>query len=204
MKKPFLIGITGGSASGKTVFINELIRKLPKEQVCVVSQDHYYKKIENQPIDNKGVENFDLPESFNLKEFVEDIRKLKQGETIQREEYTYNNPLLKPGIVTIQPAPVIIIEGLFVFYEEEILNIMDLKVFIEAKPHIKLKRRIIRDNEERGYDLDDVLYRFEKHVIPTYERYILPYRDSADIIIPNNNGFTRGLNVVASYLMSVI
>lgn len=89
------------------------------------------------------------------------------------------------------------------FYFPELFKLLDLKVFIDAKDYVKLKRRIMRDNSERGYDLDDVLYRYEKHVAPTYEKYIDPFKYDADIIVPNNNKFDKGLEVLVSYLKNV-
>ena len=96
----------------------------------------------------------------------------------------------------------IVVEGIFVLYFSIISDLLDLKIFIEAKDHIKLKRRIIRDKMERGYDLDDVLYRYEKHVIPTYEKYIAPYKHNSDVIIPNNSNFNTALNVMVTFLKS--
>lgn len=202
MTSPFLIGITGGSASGKTVFINSLLEKFDKGQVCLVSQDHYYKPRETQPVDDEGVKNFDLPESIDMDQFARDIKTLKSGGEVQRQEYVYNNPDKTPRMLTFRPAPIIMIEGIFVFYVNEIYKELDLKVFIEAKEHIKMKRRILRDNQERGYGLDDVLYRFEKHVIPTYEQYILPYKHTADLIIPNNDHYENALDVLQVFLRS--
>jgi uridine kinase len=91
-----------------------------------------------------------------------------------------------------------------VLYDQKLTDLLDLKIFIDAKDHIKLKRRIIRDKEERGYDLDDVLYRYERHVIPTYEKYILPYIHDSDLVIPNNNNFDNALEVLVTFLKSKV
>jgi uridine kinase len=204
MDKPFVVGITGGSASGKTRFILELIRAFSDRDICLVSQDHYYRDREKQPKDDKGIENFDLPESIDHEAFQRDIRHLIDGKEVQRMEYTYNNAEKQPAILTFRPAPIIVAEGLFAFYKKENLNLYDLKLFIEASEPIKMVRRIVRDKEERGYDLDDVLYRYEKHVYPTYEKYIKPFQSEADLIIPNHSSFEKALNVVVSHLKSKI
>ena len=201
--KPYLIGITGGSASGKTAFLNELMAGLG-DNVCLVSQDHYYKPRDLQERDEAGVINFDRPESIDREKFYEDILHLKQGKTVEKLEYTFNNPAVKPQVLTFRPAPVVVIEGLFVLYFEEIKNLLDLKLFVDAESHIALKRRIIRDKEERGYDLDDVLYRFEKHVMPAYERYLRPTRNEADLIIPNNLHYHNASVVLRGFLLSKI
>ena len=105
-------------------------------------------------------------------------------------------------MLTFAPAPVVVVEGIFVLYYPELAALLDLKIFIDAKDHIKLKRRIIRDKVERGYDLDDVLYRYENHVMPTYEKYIKPFKSEADLIIPNNLNFDRAMDVLRTYLRS--
>jgi uridine kinase len=121
---------------------------------------------------------------------------LKRGEVLRKQEYVFNNPNVVPKILEFKPAPVIIIEGLFVQYFPEIERELDFKIFIEAKDFLKLSRRIRRDNEERGYDLDDVLYRYQNHVMPVYESLIEPLKHRADIVIPNNNQFNKALDLL--------
>lgn len=196
MSSPYTIGITGGSGSGKTFFINRLAGRFNDDEICLISQDHYYHPRENQKVDDQGVKNFDLPESIDYLQFQQDIQKLKRGEVLQKEEYVFNNPNAIPKTLIFKPAPIIIIEGLFVQYFPEIDEELDLKVFIEAKDHVKLTRRIRRDNEERGYDLDDVLYRYQNHVMPVYESLIDPLKHRADMIIPNNSQFNRALDLL--------
>jgi uridine kinase len=200
MKTPYIIGITGGSASGKTLFIKTLMKHFNDGEVCLISQDEYYKKIEFQPLDEKGIANFDTPFSIDNEQLAKDLQDLKNNKVVHKEEYTFNNPALTPRIITYQPAPVIIIEGVFVFYHPDIANQLDLKIFLDAKEFVKLKRRITRDQSERGYSIEDVLYRYEYHVSPTYEKYIEPFRHEADLVIPNNNGFEKGLEVVLSFI----
>lgn len=194
MTKPFTIGITGGSGSGKTFFLKNLESRFTNNELCLISQDHYYHPREMQQHDERGIKNFDLPESIDHKQFQLDIQTLKRGEVLKKKEYTFNNPNVTPKILEFKPAPVIIVEGLFVQYFPDIEQELDLKIFIEAKDHVKLSRRIKRDNEERGYDLEDVLYRYENHVMPVYETLIKPLKHRADIVIPNNSHFNRALD----------
>jgi uridine kinase len=203
MQKPFLVGITGGSASGKTTLLRQLVSAFTPQELCLVSQDNYYRPLEEQQQDANGVFNFDIPESINDHEFAADVRALHRGEAIQRPEYTFNNSDRVPELLTFCPAPVIVLEGLFVFHFPEIAQELDLKVFVDAQEHVKLHRRIRRDNVERGYDLDDVMYRYLHHVAPSYDRYIRPYMADADLIIPNNHNFERGLAVLIGYLQSI-
>jgi len=199
-KQPYIIGITGGSASGKTFFMKCLIDSFRPEDVCRISQDNYYRPIHEIPRDENGVENFDLPETIDHHLFAEHIAVLRAGREVQQKEYTFNNPLIKPEILIFEPRPIIIVEGIFVLYFPDIARLIDLKIFVDAKEHVKIKRRIIRDNNERGYDLDDVLYRWEHHVAPTYDKYILPLRSEADMIINNNTRFDTGLDVLVGFL----
>jgi len=202
MVQPYTIGITGGSGSGKTYFINTLSSKFTPQQLCLISQDHYYKPRESQRTDKQGVTNFDLPDSIEREKFHQDILKLKRGETLLKTEYTFNNPKADRKVLEFKPAPILIIEGLFVQYFPEIEKELDLKIFIEAKDHLKLSRRIRRDNAERGYDLDDVLYRYQHHVMPVYEALIKPLKHEADLVIPNNHNFERALEIITWALKS--
>ena len=195
-----LIGITGGSASGKTMFLNSLLHRFSSQDICLISQDNYYLPRDQQPLDENGVKNFDTPQSIDYKAFASDLRKIKAGEGFERLEYTFNNPNVAPKVLNFEPAPVVVVEGLFVMYFSEVSSLLDIKVFIDAKAHVKLKRRIVRDKVERGYDLDDVLYRFEKHVMPNYDKYLKPLKEEADIIIPNNDNFDNALEVLAGFL----
>jgi len=200
MQKPYVIGITGGSGSGKTTFINNLHCQFSSDQVCFLSMDNYYKKREEQEIDVNRQHNFDLPTSFRRDDFFRDLSRLINGEEVHIMEYTFNNPLATSKAIVYKPAPVIIVEGIFVFFFEEIANLIDLKIFLDASEHLKLIRRIKRDAEERNYPLDDVLYRYQHHVHPTYEQYILPMRAKADLIVNNNYNFNCALDVVLPFV----
>lgn len=169
-----------------------------------MSQDNYYKPRHEQPLDENGVHNFDTPHSINFEQYAQDLVALKEGRTVVRQEYTYNNPAVSPRQLEFHPAPVIVVEGIFVFYFPELTRHLDLKIFIEAEEHIKLKRRIVRDQVERGYDLEDVLYRYEQHVAPTYNKYIKPFRGDADLVVPNNHGFQKALDVVKTYIKAKV
>lgn len=204
MNKPYLVGITGGSASGKTLFLKSLLNSFSPEEICLVSQDNYYKPHYEQPVDENGVSNFDTPFSIDVDVYAQHLQALRDGQTVTRQEYTFNNPDLFPETLVFRPAPVIVAEGIFLFYFPQIARLIDLKVFIDAAEHIKLKRRIVRDRDERGSDLADVLYRYEKHVAPTYEKYIAPFKSDADVIIPNNVHFEKGLDLLVTFLKTKV
>jgi uridine kinase len=202
--EPFIVGIIGASGSGKTTLLKQLCDAFAPDEICLISQDNYYYPIEQQQVDENGIINFDLPFAINLDKYYQDILQVKSGNIIQKQEYTFNNLDKKPETITLTPAPIIIVEGLFIFHHEQLRNLFDLKIFVDVEDHIGLKRRILRDNEERGYDLHDVLYRYEFHVFPAYQKYIAPHKYEADIIIPNNHNFEKGLAVLLAYLKTKV
>ena len=200
MSKPFIIGITGGSGSGKTTLIRYLREEFSEKQICIISQDDYYRPKSEQKKDDLGVENFDKPRSIDKDAFVRDIDRLAEGKSVELREYTFNNDKANAKKITLRPAPIIIVEGLFIFHVKKIRKRLNLKVYVHAKENLKVIRRIARDRVERNYPLDDVLYRYENHVMPAFEKYIKPYADKADLIINNNVSFEKGLTVFQGFL----
>ena len=198
MDKPIIVGITGGSGSGKTLFMNELLSRVPN--AALHSMDNYYIDITKQPKDQSGVENFDKLESIDHSRFVADLKKLMNGESIELKEYTFNNDKNSAQHLKVESKPVILVEGIFVLYVDEIRELLDLKLYIEAPDYLMMKRRIIRDANERGYDLDDVLYRYEHHATPAYKKFIEPSKTWADIVIPNHDKFDAALDVISTFL----
>lgn len=187
MNKPFIIGIAGGSGSGKTFFLNCFLKHFEPNEVCLVSQDDYYLPVAQgmTPEENK-LYNFDLPDTIDHNLFELDINKLLNRNTIFKKEYTFNNPNIVPKLLEIKPAPIIIVEGLFILHFREIAKLLNLKIFIDAHEDIALNRRLKRDLAERGYSNEDVLYKWENHVLPAFNEFLLPYKSECDRIITNN------------------
>lgn len=198
MDKPIVVGITGGSGSGKTLFMNKLMSEL--SDASLHSMDNYYIEIDKQPRDENQVENFDKLESIDIDRYVRDLKKLMSGESLEIDEYTFNNDKSTSKKIKVAAAKVILVEGIFVLSVEEIRALLDLKLFVDAPDYLMMSRRIIRDAEERGYDLHDVIYRFQHHVTPAFKQYIEPSRQWADLIIPNYTRFDTALKVIGSFL----
>jgi len=198
--KPYVIGISGGSGSGKTSFVKDLISLQPPENVSILTMDNYYLEREMQKTDENGVKNFDLPESINILDFKNDLNKLLNGETVNRIEYTFNNDEAVPKEVSIQPSKVLLIEGLFIYSEAEISELIDLKLIINAKDIVKVIRRIKRDKAERNYPVEDVIYRYEHHVLPSFEKYIMPYINTVDVVINNNDSYKEALALISHFV----
>ncbi len=199
-QKHYVVGIAGGSASGKTSFLHLLKDNLPDGSVSIISQDNYYKPKSEQMRDENGEVNFDLPTSIDKDAFLSDIKTLLNGETISFEEYTFNNDNQEPETVTINPAPILVVEGLFVFHYPEIRQLLDLRLYLDVREDIKLQRRIKRDRDERGYPEAVVRYQWENHVTPSFKKFLKPYRDDSHLIITNNITFDKGLAVLTDHL----
>ncbi len=197
----YLVGVAGGSGSGKTTLVRALYDSLPPGSVCLVSQDDYYFPKSAQHTDTNGKVNFDLPTAVDLDALVTDLRTLLKGGTVEREEYTFNNAVRKAGTVALHPAPVVLVEGLFVLHHAPLRELFDLRVFIEASEQAQLERRLRRDATERGYGQEDILYQWEHHVLPAYHKYLLPYRHLCDLHVVNESGFDRAVRVLRHHLV---
>lgn len=202
--RPYLVGIAGGSGSGKTTLLTELFRRMPEGSLALVSQDNYYKAQHEQEKDERGEINFDLPTSIDRDHFHADIQELLQGRSILKKEYTFNNPGKEPSLIAINPAPIVITEGLFIFHYEEIREMLDHKVYLHADEEIRLQRRISRDFEERGYPEEVVRYQWEYHVMPADRTYLQPYLKQSDVVIDNTEHFHDQIDELVQRLSTVL
>jgi uridine kinase len=196
---PYIVGVTGGSASGKTSFLTEIGRLFDKSEVCILSQDNYYRPMHVQPVDAQGNINYDLPECLDLDAFHDDMLLLKDGKDVKRQEYRFQHEEQLGDWIHFKSAPIVIIEGLFIFYRQDISEHFNLKVFVEAQEHLQLERRLKRDTQERNIPADYVHYQWNNHVMPAYREYLEPYKTKADIIINNNEHFQNSLKVVSDH-----
>ncbi len=187
MNKPFIIGIAGGSGSGKTFFLKCFLKHFKPNEVCLLSQDDYYIQVaHNMTAEENKLYNFDVPATIDHNLFEHDLSDLLNGKTIYKKEYTFNNPNAIPKTLEIKPASIIIVEGLFILHFRPIAQLLDLKIFIDADEEIALKRRMNRDLVERGYSNDDVMYKWLHHVVPAYNEYLVPYKHECQKVITNN------------------
>lgn len=197
--QPYIVGITGGSASGKTSFLNALKEGFPDNEVCLISFDNYYKPLPQIPLDNNGQPNFDEPQALDIDAFVSDLEKLKKGASYERAEYNFNIPGVVPKIIKHHSARIIIVEGLFIFSEPEILKHLNLRIYVDANHEIRWNRRVNRDRNERNVMDEMSRYQWKHHVEPSESKYLIPYKEIADIIILNNTSFKVGLQLVTDH-----
>ncbi len=196
----YVMGVAGGSASGKTSFLRELQQSLPETTICVVSQDNYYLPKEMQVKDENGEINYDLPTAIDREAFHRDVLSLINGDSVTIKEYNFNNSSIPSKVTTLHPAQFIVVEGLFIFHFTEIYDLYDLRVFISVREDIKLQRRIQRDTVERGYSEDRVRYQWEHHVMPSFNAYLKPFEDEAHLVVSNNVNYAKGLQVLSNHL----
>lgn len=209
--RPYVVGVTGGSSSGKTSFVRALRERLG-DTATFFSQDDYYLSTDDIARDAGGVHNFDLPSSIDSVAMAADVKRVCGGETLTRTEYTFQTIYAHGdteqtgrvgSLMSLRPAPIVVIEGLFVLHEVVLTQLMDLRLFVDASDVAKLSRRIKRDRVERKLPLEDVLYRYERHVLPAYRTYIEPHRNDSDLIVNNERGFDAALDVVIDHLNTV-
>ncbi|MCS7296928.1 MAG: uridine kinase [Bacteroidia bacterium] len=183
---PYLIGITGGSASGKTYLLRCLQEAIPSGKVTFISMDHYYKDIEYLPKGADGRINFDHPEAIDHEKFYRDLKGLCAGLPATQREYTFNSPNSASRLLIFEPAPILIVEGLFLFYWAPIRELFDLRVFIEVDEPYRFLRRLHRDQKERGCASEAVTHQYLTQVLPAYRQFVEPLRYFAHIIIQNH------------------
>ncbi|MBI1838286.1 MAG: uridine kinase [Flavobacteriia bacterium] len=181
-----IIGICGGSGSGKTTLLKRLSKEYADLKPTIFSLDNYYLPIENQFVDEKGEINFDLPTALDEEKLTSDIQKLVKGESIEVKEYFFNAPPNKNVLITLDPSPLIIVEGLFLFYFKGVRELLDYTIFIDVDPNVQLDRRLYRDQESRGYSREAILYQWKNHVLPCYEKFVLPYEHQANFRFRND------------------
>ncbi len=185
-KKPFVVGICGGSGAGKTTLLRRLSESFGGVTPSVFSMDNYYHPIEMQAIDQNGKVNFDLPGALDQRKLEADLHELVSGNPIEVKEYFFNAPPNKNVLLTIQPSEVVIVEGLFLFHYEKVFEKLDFSIFVDVDHQTQLDRRIYRDQETRGYKRSEIIYQWDNHVMPCYQNFIEPYINQAHFVFRND------------------
>ena len=194
-----IIGIAGGSGSGKTTVVREIQRRMkPQENVVVIPQDSYYKDQGHLPMEERQALNFDHPDSIDWKLLVEQLRDLKNGKAIDQPTYSYITCTRQEETVHVEPADIIIVEGILIFTCKKLMEELDIKVFVDADDDDRLMRVITRDIVERGKNVEWVIDRYTKTVKPMYLQFIAPSKRYADIIVPQGGHNKVAINVLLS------
>jgi len=198
MEKPIVIGIAGGTGSGKTTISTKIREALSDDVVTILSHDFYYKSYDKITFEERLNRNYDHPDAYETDLLINDIKKLKDGKTIERPVYSYTTRLRENYTVTAKPTKIIIIEGMLIFENEELLDLLDIKIFVDTDADIRLSRIITRDIKERELDIDYILPKYCDTIKVMHEQFIEPSKKNADIIILNNKSNEVATQVIIS------
>ena len=186
-----VIGIAGGSGSGKTTITRKIMQNFGSD-VSVIYHDNYYREHHSMSYEERSRLNYDHPDSFETGLLIEQLKKLKKGETVQCPVYDYTTRDRSSKTVTIKPAKVIVVEGILIFENKELCELMDIKIFVDADADVRILRRVVRDVRDRGRSLESVVNQYLSTVKPMHEQFVEPSKRKADVIIPEG-----GHNLVA-------
>ncbi|MDG1042924.1 MAG: uridine kinase [Flavobacteriaceae bacterium] len=195
-----IIGIGGGTGSGKTTVVNQILSEFPTGEVQVISQDSYYKDTSHLSFEDRCKINFDHPNSIDFELLETHLKNLQKGEVINQPVYSFKTHNRTNETTITKPKKVLIVEGILILSNTDLRSLFDIKIFVYADSDERLMRRLKRDIAERGRDLDEVLERYQTTLKPMHQQFIEPMKAFADIIIPNNHYNTVAVNVVKSII----
>lgn len=195
-----IIGIAGGTGSGKTTVVRKIVDALPPHYVAVVPLDSYYNDTSHMTEDERHAINFDHPDAFDWKLLNKQINELRNGRAIEQPTYSYIKCNRLPETVHVEPKPVIIVEGIMTLINKKLRDLMDLKIFVDTDSDERLIRNIQRDVVERGRTVEMVINRYLDVLKPMHEQFIEPSKKHADIIIPQGGENKRGINILCRYI----
>ncbi len=199
-----IIGISGGTGSGKTTVAHKIIASVGSENVVYLQQDSYYRNLGDMPIDLRHKVNFDHPDAFDTELLVNHLEALSAGESIEQPVYDYATFSRKPETVQVAPRPVIIIEGILALVSPHLRGLMDLKIFVDADADIRFIRRLERDVHERGRSVDSIISKYQTTVRPMHLQFVEPSKRYADIIIPEGGHNDVGIDLITGKIKSIL
>ncbi|QQX76602.1 MULTISPECIES: uridine kinase [Aequorivita] len=195
-----IIGIAGGTGSGKTTVVDQIVEELPVDEVCVISQDSYYHDTSHLSFEERTKINFDHPKAIDFDLLVSHLKELRDGNSFEQPVYSFVEHNRTGETITTFPKKVIIVEGILILAHTDIREMFDIKIFVHADSDERLIRRLKRDIATRGRDLEEVLNRYQNTLKPMHQQFIEPTKEFADIIIPTNRYNTVAVNVIRSII----
>ncbi len=195
-----IIGIAGGTGSGKTTVVHQIMNELPETEVGIISQDSYYKENSNLSFDERALINFDHPRAIDFELLVKHLQQLKAGDSVDQPVYSFVTHNRTDDTIHTHPRKVMIVEGILILAHPELRDLFDVKIFVHADSDERLIRRLKRDIAERGRDMDEVLNRYQTTLKPMHQQFIEPTKAFADIIIPNDKYNTVAIDVVRAVI----
>ena len=197
-----IIGIAGGTGSGKTTVVRQILESLPENSVAVIPQDSYYNDQSHLPLDVRKRTNFDHPDAFDWPLLAKQIEMLRNGESIEQPTYSYITCTRQTETIHVEPRPVILVEGIMALYDHDLRKQMDLKIFVDAPADERLLRVIVRDMAERGHPLEMLVEKYRNVLKPMHDEFIEPTKQYADIIIPNSARPGAAIEMMRKYIRS--
>lgn len=195
-----IIGIAGGTGSGKTTVVNQILRELPETEVGIISQDSYYKDTSHLSLEERSLINFDHPRALDFELLQEHLIELKKGNSIEQPVYSFIKHNRTTDTILTHPRKVMIIEGILIFTQKDVRDLFDIKIFVHTDSDERLIRRLKRDIQERGRDMEEVLNRYQNTLKPMHEQFIEPTKAYADIIIPNEKYNHVAIDIVRTVI----
>ena len=199
-----IIGIAGGTGSGKTTVVRKIVESLPKDSVAVIPQDSYYNDQSDMRLVERKKTNFDHPDAFDWTLFGQQIAELRHGRAIEQPTYSYLVCTRLPETIHVEPKEVIIVEGIMSLYDKGLRDLMDLKVFVETSPDERLLRVITRDTVERGHPLEMLIDKYRNVLKPMHDQFIEPTKQFADIIVPNGGTNQKAIDILTTYIEKML
>jgi uridine kinase len=203
-RRGLIVGICGGTGSGKTTVTDRLARALSHDGVVVLQQDHYYKDLSHLLREERAGRNFDHPNALDTALFIEHVHQLRDGLTVERPVYDFTQHRRIAETVRIEARPVVLVEGILIFESEQLRNLMELKVFVDTDADLRFIRRLVRDIQERGRTLASVVEQYQKTVRPMHLEFVEPNKRYADIIIPEGGHNEVGIELVIQKVRSLL
>ena len=199
-----IIGIAGGTGSGKTTVVRKIVDTLPANTVAVIPQDSYYNDQSELPLEVRKKTNFDHPDAFEWPLLAHQIEELRNGRAIEQPTYSYLTCTRCEETVHVEPCEVIIVEGIMTLYDKKLRDLMDLKIYVDAEPDERLLRVIERDMAERGHPLEMLIGKYRNVLKPMHDEFIEPTKQFADIIIPNGGENVKAISMLQMYILSAL
>jgi len=199
-----IIGIAGGTGSGKTTVVNKIANQFSESEVAILSQDSYYKDNSHLTLEERRLLNFDHPDSIEFSLLNRHLEQLKKGMPIEEPEYSYLTCTRSETTTTVQPKPVVIVEGILVLANSSLRKLMDIKVFVDCDSDLRLSRVIQRDISERGRDVQATLARYEETVRPSHLQFIEPTKRFADIIVPEGGNNEVAIRILTNFIKQIL
>jgi uridine kinase len=202
--KRLVIGICGGTGSGKTTITERIISALSPESVLVLQQDHYYKNFPLLSLEERARQNFDHPDAFDNSLFIEHVRLLREGRPIDRPVYDFTKHERAAQTACMNPSPALILEGILIFENKALREVMDIKIFVDTDADLRFIRRLTRDIRERGRTVETVVSQYLATVRPMHNEFVEPSKRHADVIIPEGGHNEVGIDLVIQKIRSLV